>query len=83
MENSRNKWFGIVKWCDDDIAEKLRDMDIEPTPAHIATVRSLCEDNHYFTDAMIEAGWSAMEYLIEEAMESGKSVSKQIEEEKK
>lgn len=58
-------------------------MDIEPTSANITAVRSLCEDNHYFTDAMIEAGWSAMEYLIEEAMESGKIVNNQIGEEKK
>lgn len=74
MASRKKKWFGMVRWCDDDIAEKLQEMDIEPTPAHIAAVRSLCEDHHYFTDAMIETGWSVMEYLIDEARENGEIV---------
>ena len=74
MANRKKKWFGLVRWCDDDIAEKLREMDIDPTPAHIAAVRSLCEDGHCLEDTMIEAGWNTIEYLIDELMEDGKII---------
>ena len=74
MANRKKKWFGVVRWCDDDIAEKLREMDVEPTPTHIAVVRSFCENGHCLEDTMIEAGWNTIEYLIDELMEDGKII---------
>ena len=61
------KWFGIVRWCDDDIAAKLEEMGIEPTDDNVAAVRTLCENDHHFTDGMIEAGWYAIANAIHEA----------------
>ena len=58
----KDEWFGIVRWCDDDIAAKLVELGAEPTDDNISAVRTACENNHYFTDTMIEAGW----YMIEE-----------------
>jgi hypothetical protein len=60
-------WFGIVRWCEDDIAAKLEEMGIEPTQGKIDEVRCRIENNHHFTDTMIEAGWMMIEYTIQES----------------
>lgn len=65
------KWFGIVRWCDDDIAAMLEGMGIDATKKNIAAVRCACENNHHFTDGMIEAGWAAIEYAINRLNEKG------------
>ena len=59
-----SEWFGIVKWCDEDIRCMLEEMGIEPTKENVEAVRCKCENNHHFTDTMIEAGW----YMIEDAI---------------
>lgn len=65
---NNNEYFGIVRWCNDDIAAKLEDMGIEASEENIAAVRCACENNHHFTDTMIEAGWMAIEYTIQETL---------------
>lgn len=54
-----NRKFGVVSWCDDDIIEGLQARHKAVTEEHIAAVRSELE-KHWFTDAMIEAGWQYM-----------------------
>lgn len=66
MEN--NDWFGIVRWCDEDIAAKLEDMGLEPSEDNIRTVRCYLENGHQLTDAMIEAGWMVIECAIDETI---------------
>lgn len=61
-----NEWFGIVRWCNEDIAVKLAEMGFEPTEENIDAVRCRCENNHHFTDTMIEAGWMMIESVIED-----------------
>lgn len=61
----KDKWFGVVRWCNRDIAGKLMEMGIPATQENIAIVRCECENNHHFTDGMIEAGWCAIEETIE------------------
>ena len=63
-EAGDNQYFGIVRWCDVDIANKLVEMGIEPTQDHISSVRCECENNHHFTDTMVEAGWMSIENAI-------------------
>lgn len=68
LSMTNNDWFGVVRWCDDDIVCLLKDMCIEPTEDNVAKVRCACENNHYFTDSMIEAGWNTMEYIAEDVL---------------
>ena len=63
-----NEWFGVVRWCNDDVEALLIDMGVEPTAENIDKVRCACENNHYFTDSMIEAGWISMEYIARDAL---------------
>jgi len=65
---NNNKWFGMVRWCNDDIAGKLEDMGIEASEENIAAVRKNCENNKYFRDTMIEAGWDMIEEAINETL---------------
>ncbi len=61
---NNNEYFGVVRWNNEDIKSKLEEMGIEPTEENIATVRCECENDHHFTDAMIKAGWIAIECAI-------------------
>lgn len=53
------KWFGQVRWCDDDLKEALRVQGYAITENNMAKLRQLCE-SHWFTDYMIQAGWEYM-----------------------
>ena len=65
---NNNEYFGIVRWCNDDIAAKLEDMGIEASEENIAAVRKNCENNKFFRDTMIEAGWYMIEAAIQETL---------------
>jgi hypothetical protein len=68
MKMSNNEYFGIVRWCNDDIASKLADMGIETSEEKIAAVRKNCENNKFFRDTMIQAGWDMIEEAIREEL---------------
>ena len=53
----KNEWFGTVRWNEDDLANALELHDYPATEENIAKLREMC-DNHWFTDYMIESGWS-------------------------
>lgn len=61
-------YFGIVRWHDDDIECALRSAGYEPTQERVDAVRAACENNHHFTDGMIEAGWYAIDEVVNEVM---------------
>lgn len=65
----KEKWFGVVGWCDDDIACLLNNKGIDDSEDNIAAVRVACENNHHFTDTMIEAGWETLEYMVDEVFD--------------
>lgn len=68
---NENGYFGIVRWCDEDIAGLLTEMCIEPRQEYIDEIRCRCENGHFFADAMIEAGWGVMQWVAWEAIEEG------------
>lgn len=68
MENT--EWFGIVRWCDEDIRYALDLAGFEPTIENVSSVRRKCE-HHSFTDAMIRRGWEVMEQMIWQARQEG------------
>ena len=59
------EWFGIVRWCEEDIEERLRYFDYEPTENAVALIRANCE-HHMFKDSMIEHGWHLIDCYIQE-----------------
>lgn len=56
IKKNEDEWFGVVRWCDDDIKDALDLYGITITESNIARLRSICK-HHSFTDVMIERGW--------------------------
>ena len=50
------KWFGQVRWCEEDLRNALEDQGYPVTKNNVVKLRSICE-HHFFTDCMIERGW--------------------------
>lgn len=65
MDISNHKWFGVVRWCDDDIKNALIDNGYSDTEENISIIRKKCE-HHCFQDAMIETGWNYIHAYISE-----------------
>lgn len=64
-ERDNIEFFGIVRWCEEDIEEALRQRGYNPTPEMVAVIRNCC-NHHCFTDYMIEAGWNMIDRYISE-----------------
>lgn len=67
----RRHYFGVVRWCDEDIEAMLIDMGLPTDKETITKVRHFCESNKHFTDTMIEAGWMMIRYAIDEVVQKG------------
>lgn len=61
-----NDHFGCVHWTEDDIENKLRELEIPITPAMIDDIKSSYAVRH-IEDRMIERGWEAIVEGIGEA----------------
>ena len=57
------KWFGVVRWCSEDIADALKENSIPVTPENVAKLLNAV-DTHHFTDYMISAGWDFIYEMI-------------------
>ena len=66
--NKDNEWFGVVRWSNYDIRTQLLEMGISPTQENIDLIRTACDNDHHFTDGMIQAGWDAIENKIQEVL---------------
>lgn len=64
--SKKSEWFGVVRWCDEDLENALEEKGLKVTKKKIAQLRKKLE-HHSFTDYMIGAGWdyiySAIDYL--------------------
>lgn len=65
-------WFGVVRWCNGDIISQLETMGIAASDDNVNAVRCACENNHHFTDGMIEAGWESLSETIASLRDEGK-----------
>lgn len=59
-----DEYFGVVRWCKDDIEAALIDRGLPTTDNNIEKLYKLC-NNHWFADAMIEVGWDYIYGMIE------------------
>lgn len=57
------QYFGIVRWCDEDLANALTGHGYQASEDNIAELRTKLE-HHSFTDHMISAGWDFIESCI-------------------
>lgn len=61
----KDEWFGIVRWCADDIRTALEESGIDPCQDNVDEV--MCGlQHHAFEDAMISAGWDFINSVIDE-----------------
>ena len=60
MDNINNsEWFGMVRWCEDDLKNALEVIGYPVTENNIARLLDVC-NSHWFTDHMVAAGWEYM-----------------------
>ena len=67
-DQQEEDWFGIVRWCDKDIANALEENGHEANDENISKVRNGLE-THWFTDSMIGAGWDYINDVIWKVIE--------------
>ena len=60
----RPEWFGVVRWCEDDIRAELYNLGYEDTPEAISLIRTKMEHGS-FTGGMIETGWDYIHAYIQ------------------
>lgn len=60
--------FGVVRWEEDDIRDKLEDMGVIPEPELVAKVKRRMKHHMAFRDLMIEHGWIIMEGIINDVL---------------
>ena len=77
-KDSDEDWFGIVRWCDEDIKHSLEEYGYQDCPENVAMIRNKCE-HHRFTDGMIETGWDYINAYVEECAEDLIEVKKNEE----
>lgn len=65
VNSAKEDWFGITRWCNEDIRNALVQHGYEPTEEAVALIRKHCE-HHCFTDAAIETGWDYINAYISE-----------------
>lgn len=58
-------FFGVVRWCDEDIEDALTKSGYKVTDEAISIIRRQCE-HHFFKDNMIETGWDTIYCYISE-----------------
>lgn len=63
--SAEQEYFGIVRWCREDIVGKMKEKHIETTEERVAQVINQLS-HHSFTDMMIETGWDVIEQVIDE-----------------
>ena len=60
---AKEDWFGVTRWCDDDIREALQERGYLPTKEAIALIRK--ESDRGLNEAAIEEGWNIIDWHID------------------
>lgn len=66
MENNNN-YFGIVRWCAEDVANAIETQGFEPTEENVKTVMAELSETA-LTAVMIQAGWEYLYNLVNEKL---------------
>ena len=66
MENNNN-YFGVVRWCAEDIADAIETQGFEPTEENVKAVMAELNETA-LTAVMIQAGWDYLYNLVNEEL---------------
>lgn len=68
------KYWGVVRWCDEDVAKLLKGMGYKRTKENVELVVKMAKK--YMADEMIDRGYSWLEYVVGQCKEdlTGKGV---------
>lgn len=66
MENNNN-YFGIVRWCEEDVADAIETQGFEPTEENVKAVMAEFSEAALQT-TMIQAGWDYLYNLVNEEL---------------
>ena len=58
-------YFGVVRWCDEDIKAALRDLEYSDCDKNVSIIREQCM-HRCFVEAMEATGWHYISSYIEE-----------------
>lgn len=62
-KQKKEKYFGVVRWCSEDIKNALEVKSIPVTPENVGKLLDAV-NTHHFTDHMISAGWDYIYEMI-------------------
>lgn len=66
MENNNN-YFGVVRWCAEDVADAIEMQGFEPTEENVNTVMAELSESA-LTATMIQAGWEYLYNLVNQEL---------------
>ena len=80
------KWFGTVKWCDEDICVALEDCGIEEYYADdwddiVGEIHARLENHHALADLMTEAGWEVIHHVVRDYLQEKDAIDRRAREE--
>ena len=65
------EWFGIVRWCEEDLIAGLVDNGFPATENNVGELLCHICNDHGFCDHMIAAGWDYIQAVIYDLHSSG------------
>ncbi len=66
MENNNN-YFGVVRWCIEDVEDAIEVQGFKPTEENVKTVMAELNETA-LTAVMIQAGWEYLYNLVNEEL---------------
>lgn len=67
MENNNN-YFGIVRWCEEDVANAIKEQGFEPTEENVKIVMGTLNESA-FISFMVQAGWDYLYNIVNQELE--------------
>ena len=64
-------YFGMVRWCEDDLVDALEERNIPATKSNVQRLRNRLE-HQVFAAPMISAGWDFIDATIDVLQQEGK-----------
>ncbi len=70
-EQKKEEWFGMVRWCREDLKEALESTDHPVTEDNIDALFCALDNDEDLIERMISAGWDFIYDTIDELERNG------------
>ena len=77
-EEKPDEWFGVVRWCDDDIRAGLRDAGFRDDDDSVGLIHDKLANSSALTGGMIERGWDFIAYCIDECADDLTPIEEEV-----